>query len=1341
VRGIEQSSIPLKFHAIVPVAVTASYGRSVGVAENAMALRTYQQRARKFLSTAFKNDALDASETHPAKPPTYELSLNGSVEGTDSARIEAFQFTVFRPVKPHAYRLFLRKERANAADMIEPFAFMAEQRDEIVVEAIDGEEKCIAYAVLPLTTLGTVEIKFHRGTGAIKYLSTPSQPDRGDVVARCKAELALLSSQAIKTPMQPYFLPYTCIPRSIFDTRLAIPLFKLKLRDLELAFPRPPGASTSTGDSTGAFSTKVLIHNGYREIDVHETAQALLAKSSAALPVQAWSPKDVVEFPSIPLLPSSHLIVVVYHTRKGESVAAPVGVAALPLVSIDTADCNLAVKNLPVLHGPYSSPDATRCLPCADGRWFTPKQGFTLAFTAEFYGTLRSPPVPIAEASPVSAAESVPAVPQMEESGAKAALLSIKDQSEVIPKTKPAETSVKQASPTQAELQDASLVVPVQPGQPLHEISVKSKSLAPAGESSVAAVSTVEKVVVPPEMAEWNKELYRMLKELAEEVQAVKRAIEVPGAANAAAVEALADAEAARRAEAGDLEVMELHMRRVALNAATRAKLLAGATPFRHPVTDAVLLDSQAIAARTFPASALGLRFDGVTIPRSTRAFPPHVEFRLSFGVEPEAVLGPASLSLCGEDPELGQSFALIPSTSARGRGVVWQEPIAPTFTKADADLLAPYKTGPGHLFVSVVDVASGFYLGSCEVPLKAFERQGNVRHALISLDIPLRWDATTATASTGTGNQAAASERHPMTLECGIVHVTACSIGLDPAASTIPTTHHDVNGGAIRRVVEVKRLPGSAAAEGIFASSKDVDPLINKPPAGSSAHPALTHLTPEKQQLHLLRAMHVKRAMQSGLLKDVTNLARPVPGDKSAEIGVVATGGADRLELDLRMTMVEKKREELKAARIAEHLRSRILITVEAAVARGVPAVLETSFKNPYGVPMSFSVRFPKGAGGETSPATLAAHSTVSQGFALGPHEERCVKIIARHDSTSTGSVAPLEAHIVTEKGELVRIVRAVLTLTKPIITRRHIVAGDAGGIVTRTFYLRSFSPGQIGVERGNIDALLGATEAIALWPTTNHRGLTAACCVNMDPFARGYATLWETVSIEARIPQGLDDDTVLVHFYDSQHRERHVETWELRLVTCPTIAVPDVFFGQSTIQSVAIACDFCFAFGGGSTSAVPQKAVGDPSAACVNLTVRPVEIGKQSVLVHAFISGTLKRFLITYMAVYPPPTYSVDVNLTARDAAFPVVRRLAVTNSTDRAIKFTLSTNYRHLTALSQTHVQLNQGDRAYVALTVRGMVPGNLYPIFVFVNDEQDKTVESFLVRVNVSPLGVE
>jgi hypothetical protein len=865
---------------------------------------------------------------------------------------------------------------------------------------------------------------------------------------------------------------------------------------------------------------------------------------------------------------------------------------------------------------------------------------------------------------------------------------------------------LEQAAATSAESVASPLAPQVKPPTP----HIQSVHEPPSMGGSLVGVTPLPQV----------NEMYEMLKALMLQVEALTRAIEVPGAA-APLVAGDASAEVAADQT---VEVLELAMRRVAIAPVTRAKLASGLAPFVHPVTGDVATGEQSVASRPFTATALGLRFDGVTVPRTTAPFPQVLEFRLSFGWAPEARVGPATLSAVGEDPELGQTFSIVPPPSAAGgrRGVTWLEPVDANTPATDLELLAPYKRGKSRfLHVEVVDAASGFYVGTAAVPMAEFERPVNCRHAQRSLDVPVKWDDLAATALTGVGN-AAAAERHPFERECATLHVTVCGFGFDPAAAPA-AVHHDVNGGATR-VVEVKRLPGSVSATHSQAAAHEE----TTKDAVQSSTTGLHNMAPDRQDLHHRRAMYVKKALQAGQL--------PISAPKAQAAS--STGGADRLQMDLQMRMVEHERAQRKADCIAQHLRDRITTSANISVARGVPHLVELPFQNPYPVTMSFALTFPPAADSRDGNAkvALAAHSSMSSGFVLGPKEEGRVRIVARQDSTFTGAVPPLQCHVSTERGELVRIVNVTMTLAKPIVTRRQQLVGDPGKLVRRTFYVRSFTTETLGVDSGTIEGLLSLTDAISLWPRVQHRGVRVESRVNVDNVMRGHAHLWETATIEALIPDE-GDDVALIHFYDSEARERHVETWEVQILPCITQDARSVNRGETSSISLAIACDFCYAFGG--VSVAPPAVSNTGGTSTVILRVKPMVAGLHVLRLHAFSGNKLKRFDCRFNASEPKTTHSCTIWLTPRDITLPIRRQLAIENRTGARATFTVANNFKEIATLSETVVpNVEPMDLRYVVLTIdlRRHPEEQRYPITVLVNDAADKTVDCYGLDVQVS-----
>jgi hypothetical protein len=1255
-----------------------------------MATRSYAQQGRKFLSTAFQLDAYDRSETLPKRPPVYECQASNQLTGTAEREVHAFQFAVWRSLKPNVFRLPLRQERDDLEAA--PFSFMAEAADELVVEALtlreDGTEQCLAVASLPLAKAkGVTDLHFRRGTAAVRYIGQACAPERGANVLTLSIDVRVLTSESLAAHPCDFYLPFTCIPRTVFDPRSVLCKFKVKVTSLTLNLPRD-------GAVTGKYETRLLLHNQHRELDVRERLGDLQSKGSAAVPVLAWDSKVQFDFPSVPLLPSSHLLVMLFHTRRGETFRTPIGVAVIPLVSADICDRNVQLTNVPLLKGPYSSTAAERCLPPSDGKWFAPVAGITFAATLEYFDTPNRAPRRQIDAPATSKPKKLVPKP-----ASPAPLAEVVSRSE--------EEQPKVPSPS------AEAIVPA-PGPAAETKVVKEASPVESRERLVTHSTTtvVERIQIPPELEAMNKEVYALLKSLADEVQHIRRTIETPGAANAAEVVGLAKAETERIADEEGVEVLELDRRGASLSFDVRQKISAGTQSFTHPLTSAAMSQSSLLSPKPLSSTALAVRFEGVTVPRGSNStpFPSQLNIQLSFGGS-DVTVGPIALSLCGEDPRLGQTFALRPAESTSS--LIWSEQVRGLDRDA-LSLLTPYKSGQGHLYAQLFDDESGFYAGTVAIPFNSFDRAPHARSYELPLDIPLQWDTTAAAAGCGGPGSMMPRDNSPLLTEIGIVHLTTCAIGFD--APAVHADANNCNGGAVRRVVEVKRLPGSA-----FADDLATQPPPQPADTSADGHAVLRNLPPDQRNLHEQRAMHLKRALQNGPSKKPLVTA-PATG---------STGGADRIEMDLRMKLVERKREELKATRIAEHLRSRITRSVSVTVARGVPRTVRCPFVNPYATSMAFSLRFPSSSA-EPSQPRLRAHSASGPTLELGARQEAPITFIAEHDSAATGAAGVRECHVTNDRGELVMIIHVSLTLTGPIISRRHTVFGDGGSVQTRTLYFRAFSGATLGVERTTVDELLEATVKVASWPHTTSTGLRAESMVNVDPIARGYATVWETVTLECRIPSAEDGEEALVHFYATSAAEKHIETWAVKLVPCMTMSCDAVHIGQTTAKIIPVESDRCYAFSG-TAVATPQVVDGAP---CTRVALKPVVDGKQSVLLHAKSGSKLQRVVLNFVATLPEPTHHVALKVRAEEAAIPIHRRIPVDNSATRPMTFRLSTTYREHAVLSHTVIaNMQPGERKYVTLSLRGLGAGARYPIFVFINDDADKTLESHLVDVAV------
>jgi len=626
-------------------------------------------------------------------------------------------------------------------------------------------------------------------------------------------------------------------------------------------------------------------------------------------------------------------------------------------------------------------------------------------------------------------------------------------------------------------------------------------------------------------------------------------------------------------------------------------------------------------------------------------------------------------------------------------------------------ELLEMYKRS-GHLHVQVFDAESGFYAGSISIPMKSFDRAPHARAFELPVDIALQWDTTVASAGAGGPGSSLPVDGSSPQRAIGTVHLTTCGIGFD-----LPSVHADAssaNAGAVRRVVEVKRLPGS-----LFDDAGPGPTPEASAKGGDAAHVALRNLPPEQRNLHEQRARFLKQALLAGKTKQDAR----------------ATAGADRVEMDLRMKLVERKREELKATRIAEHLRSRITRRISTTVARGAPRTVRSAFVNPYTSPMSFKIELPSTSSDRSKPR-LRHHSATGSVLDLGPRQESTVSFVVEHDIDRVNDNIELQAHVLNDRGELVLIILVDVTTAGPLISRRLAVFGEAGSVQFRTVFFRSFSGGVLGIERSTPEELLAATANVASWPQTSSQSVRAESIANVDPVARGYAAAWETVTLECKIPSHGSHEEALVHFYATNAAEKHLETWALDISPCTTATCEAIPLGQTTVKQLqtrsAGAIDKCFAFSGTATA---TPAMNDSQPA-VSVAVKPVVEGKQTLLVHAYVGDVLERIVLSFVATLPEPTHYVALSIKESEAAYPVHRRIPVENSTTALQTLHLSTNYREHATLSHTKIEaLQPGERKYATLTLRGLGTGMRHPVYVFINDDRDISIACHLIDVTV------
>lgn len=1319
--------------------------------------RSFLQQGRRFLADAFSRDVSDAEDLVNAKTTrTFELTVT-SITGDVAEDIRALVFTVLDG-QQEPYRLPFRKPIGPGEDPLQdPLLFhVPETNATLVVEAVafdeSGNDRCVGWAQRNLNSNGDVSatVQLKRGSSALLYANVKAaeEPQVATVL------LNLHSPKQPRTLLSVHIPPCVIVKKSFIDLSQDVHKFRVKISDIKLA---QVSGVRAVDMQQAKYDACAMIHNSYRVLQRQDVPFKVQSGGLATSDIN-------LSFKDLPLLPMTTLVLVVRQELASSSTKTTVGVAAFRLCADPhaVADEDVIVERVPLLGGPFSCEEARWCVAKAEGEWFSPTSfstSFKLAYTDTYNAAPRKN---IATGEVVGLRHGPHAQQQAMQSSVRAGAADMQKTQgaaprKLVPGTVPAEVkegvqpvgdadddqaAQSQKQPAAAGTQGGQIVAAT-PDAVAADSAAQSHSTRPVTTQGGRREVIIETPVVPEEIHETQKDMYRLLKELADEVHAVKQQLTVPGATSLTPGETI-PTRGPDGNIAGDgavLDIMDAPTRQTRISPAARSSMLRGVRDFAHPLTNARLDPDAALTTRTFAATALAIRFDGVTVPRSRGSqFPPRLDVRVNFGQDPEANITNTKLMLAGEDSTLGQTFALIHDEA---RGVMWQEKIDPDASPAQVEFLSRYKQGKGAIHIQLFDTLSQFYVASATVPLKHFARPRNAKHTMPAFDLPLMWDTSIAAANAASAVQGF----HPLVTEYGTLHVTLCALGYDLAVQQhqqqqVKAMHADAaassgNGGATR-VIEVPKLRpdydatlASANSEPLKTVDGNVGAADGKPrdatttPADTAAkQQQLQHMSPDRQQLHLLRAMHVKRAIQSGAIARVTGTT----ADKAA------TGGADRIELDLRMKLVEKRREELKRESIAAKLRSRLSISHDVTLARGVPAEVRSVFVNPFNNTIAFRLEF-VAASGEVK---LRAAKRFGTEFVLGPKEETTVPVIATHDSPATGLSAPVECNILTEKGELIKVITVRPTLAKPVINRRQTIVGEPGSEQVRSFFVRNFTTDILGTDAMPLAELKTVMSNLCTYPKANAATVQAHCRPNADPFAKGCVCAWETAEITARVPTS-GTDTVLLHLFLTEGCEAHYETWELTIGPCTTLEAPDVYYGETSKRILPIVCESVFAFSGACRAETITDASG---ASMVRLTIKPLETGRQHVLIHAFNAGVMSRYSCTFVAAFPQPTHVCNVELGPDDCLGETYRRFDVNNRTDSVHTFSLRNNYEHVARLSDRVVEnLAPGDRKYVRLILRGLRPGvngpMKYPIFIFVNDEEDKTVESLFFDVTVNP----
>nr|CCC89692.1 unnamed protein product [Trypanosoma congolense IL3000] len=136
--------------------------------------------------------------------------------------------------------------------------------------------------------------------------------------------------------------------------------------------------------------------------------------------------------------------------------------------------------------------------------------------------------------------------------------------------------------------------------------------------------------------------------------------------------------------------------------------------------------------------------------------------------------------------------------------------------------------------------------------------------------------------------------------------------------------------------------------------------------------------------------------------------------------------------------------------------------------------------------------------------------------------------------------------------------------------------------------------------------------------------------------------------------------------------------------------------------------------------------------------LHLRPQEVGTKHLLLHSLTKNHLAKTLVTAPTVYPAPTYTQTIELSMGDLNAPILRRLQFVNVGTAEDMFTIHHNYKYQLRVTPKRFVLAPQETQVITIRI-GMLKLPEYqmegrwPMWIFINNSVDKTVESYLLHV--------
>ncbi|CAC9494976.1 conserved hypothetical protein [Leishmania infantum JPCM5] len=1306
--------------------------------------RSAEQTARLLLSNAFRYDTWECAaarkqvQFHGGAVHTLRLRFRELTKQRIAASdIEAVNLALFDPAR----KMFLGATyQLEARDMTRPLAVQVAPAQLLVLETVVHdtrpsapleEYRVTSWGFCPVEEMmsGTISVRLRPGSAHLLLVEKSSWPAVS--LPTAPSDVALTCDVAVDQDAALAQLMGELVPPGIFvseDFTRATPmpgtsLFRLCVRSIELSGSTEESA-WNLADPDADWSVAAVAHNGFQQLGKGSEVSLVLeapsdggrhssssttSSSSTRRPPAAPAANTVLlrsdlplEIDRLPVHSATSLVLAIRRRAPGSRAFAVLGFCVLPLCMMPMQDRDIRVENLPALRGPFSCEDARLLM--VDSTSPYGRLPIAVTLTVEYHDTGR--PARALPAGPVAAPAAVAA-----------------QQKEEITKDEVSSSSLTSSA--------SSVISGARPAQVLSTADVPGSRVA-VGPPSYTALPT-------PADGGDSAGIFKLLCTIMEELRKVREAQDMilqqtsgDGSGLAALSPALQERLNKGLADGG-VDLIDLAPRPLAVSWRARKLMQDGVQPILHPL-HGTLLDDTAPVVDGLTSSLYGFRLEGITMDNALH-MPVDICLLFSFGPLPYQQVGPLHVTSVERTPT-NESYKVY--DDRREAGFVWCEPTAALQSSA----MRKYKSlSNAVVYVHLYDALSMFYLVTASLPLSTFRRPISATCAMIPMDVVLQRDLSMT-------EQVVPPKVFPVMRHAGQLHLTIFCVGIGAAAgdrkscaAALATVHPPEN--VQSRVITAKKLRHADRLSP--AGSITLPSGINDAAAadgGASASPtAAAPPTSESKRgrdggaggvgtLHWQRAQYFKTQLREH--QQSVGTAPQLPGVPDAHV----QAAQEAAELEYRLRQLELERAAVKSRRIAEALLSRLTVEHEVLVISWRPEVVRTSFANPFYCAMEYFV--------EVDPRDTDVCTVIgAANFVLGPREKTELSLAIRLSMTQAtggggGSGANhhqqqqnITVRVYSETRELVCCIRVRATVVPPVVDRRYEIFGAPGTEVSKRILSRTFSSASFPVTTGSA-ALLQRMRELCAFVATSGEKTSVSTNVVLDPITQAYITAWEEATVTTEIPKEVGRQRIeyVTLFYDAA-MSRLYETWELCIFACESFMTRDIYWGQTTalgLPAEGTRDMYC------SDTAVTVERRG----ASYVLRLHPRDVGTQRMLLHTLKDDTLKKTLVTVPTVHPTPTYSQVIELSLAEVKGPVLRRLTFVNRGDREEVFQVHHNYKFNLRVNPSKFTLAPSDTQFIRLQfdLLTLPPGQQegrWPVWIFINNSEDKTVESYHLQI--------